>query len=311
MVTRRRVLWGALGSTVFGGSVLLNQRFGWLSLPGADFTPTAREMVRTGGAYQTSEGDIRGDYYLTCQFAAAAVCAGFRPQLVRVSKDSRSVFDYFASDVKVNDYSSREVTDSISRLQISRILGLDTDFRRSEAEVLIQKRLTSDERGFGSLNEPGASLAYLPFGAVALKMAGASRNSPIFSRIEALLAKIRVADGGYPERPDTVSVADMSSAVLMAQMAPRDGKTEEFLHGLQTTFGGFAFNGEDLLGQRENIASTALVHRARPGVYGIPELLAGKWMRGGQLDDLTEGDSAKLYNLFMAAQVLGRPGTAA
>lgn len=306
MVTRREVLLGTGGVAVIGGAAVLNHSFGWPGLWGSNpYQPVAKEMVRKGGGYQTFEGDILGDLYLTCQFAVAAVSAGFTPETVR-NGSGRSINDYFATTVQINSLGSRNITDSISRLLTSRVLGLDTDFRRAETEVLFQQRITADEHGFSSLQTAEDSLAYLPFGAIALRLAGASRTNPLFGRIQSLLTKIRNGDGGYPERPGAVSVADMSSAVLIAGMAPKDNQAEGFLHSLAGSTG-FAFNLADRGKGVSNITSTALVNMARLGAYNIPEYLAHRWTTTGQLDNFTEGDTQGLYNLFMAAQVLGKP----
>jgi hypothetical protein len=262
-------------------------------------------MIRKGGGYQTFEGDILGDLYLTCQFAVAAVSAGFTPETVR-NDSGRSIHGYFATDVRINGLGSRDVTDSISRLMTSRVLKLDTDFRRAETEVLLQKRITADEHDFSSIRESGDSLAYLSYGAIALKLTGASRTNPLFGRIQALLIKIRNPDGGYPEIPGGVSVADMSATVLIAKMAPKDGRTEGFLHTLAGPTG-FAFNLTDKGKGESSVATTALVAIARPGAYNIPEYLANQWTTTGRLDIFPEGDARQLYNLFLAAQVLGNP----
>src|SRR5258708_31119691 len=94
--TRREVLWGT-GGLIALTVVGVGAERGWISLParGHSHLQAAQQMVQKGGGYQTPEGDILGDLYLTCQFAMAAVCAGFTPPTVR-NATGRSVYEYFA-----------------------------------------------------------------------------------------------------------------------------------------------------------------------------------------------------------------------
>lgn len=304
VLTRRQVLaLGVSSALVTPVIVATGWKQGW-SLAPKKGIQTARLLIALAHQDQTNEGSILGNLYLTNEFARGILAAELDPKVIRTSQGT-SVYDYFARQLDIDSVGSRQVTDSISRLQTTVLLGLNSDYRRGEALYLIEKRVRDDEQGFLSLQNPGDSLAYLPFGMVALQVAGVDRQNALLGRMRVLIEQLRNPDGGYPEVPGGPSVADMSAAVILAGADLSDGLTQRFLKSLLTPEG-FRYSREESPEFRSPVATSALVQQAWPGEFNIPDFLMSQWYRKGNLGQYPSREE-EIYDLCVVAQALGHP----
>lgn len=303
-ISRRRFIGIALGASGLGiASAYNGWRQGWLVPSTRPGIQTARLLIAVAHQYQTDEGDILGNPYLTHEFAKGVLAAELNPRMVKTPQ-GRSIYHYYADQLKVDSVGSRQVTDSISRLLTTVALGFDSDYRRGEAEYLIERRVREDEKGFLSIQNPGASLAYLPFGLIALQAVGVSRDNTLVGRMRALLDQLRNPDGGYPEVPGGESVVDISAAVIMAGANQKDGLTQQFIAGLRT-WEGFRYSWVETPEFLSPTASAALVQQALPKAYNIPQVFMARWFVDGRLG-MYPSKEEEIYDLCAASQALGR-----